>query len=118
MECKFWVGQKVVYLRRMDARPLSEEERRSSSLGHPNLPTAGDVYTIRDIYVDSYWNEPFVRLVEVVNPTITWVNGTFEAGFNHTRFRPATDITIFKEIVAKVKNRDSSATICHQHIPA
>lgn len=96
MECKFWVGQKVVFF---------EQFKDSDPLRWKDL-TLGAVYTIRAVGIgcDGLRKIPAVLLEEVINGICPETG--MEYDYAACRFRPATDITIFKEIVAKVKDRD------------
>lgn len=94
MECKFWVGQKVVCV---DDVPMPGFSPEMHGL------TSGLIYTVREVTISTISGKPALRLREIYRynsypyPDVPYIAD---------RFRPATDITIFKEIVAKVKNRD------------
>lgn len=80
MECKFFVGQKVVCV----------EPTRSGRL------TVGQTYTVTYVGPDMR-GAIGVILAEVKSPF------SYMGGFIHTKFRPATDISQFRKIVADVK---------------
>lgn len=96
MECKFFIGQKVVCV---DAE---EHDRYRPSwwppgdgLGLDGL-TEGEIYTIRG--VGEYAGAIYVQLMELKRYRDYEPNA--DIGYAPQRFRPATDITIFNEILA------------------
>ena len=86
MECKFFVGQKVVCV---DDTPHPQYS------GPQDLPTAGRVYTISWVgpHRWAYHDMIGVHLVEHRRA----------APFGAFRFRPATDISIFHKLVEKAR---------------
>lgn len=95
MECKFFVGQKVVCV---DALPVP-------GCGYPDreiFPIAGEIYTIREVLVNPR-GLPVVYLAEIVNPKLKYVEGYKEKWFLARRFRPATDITQFHKLVEEAR---------------
>lgn len=97
MTCEFKPGDPVVCVD--DVWPAG------SFYGVEKLPMKDNVYTVREIFVPSY---PFrdriaVRLIEIQNPVLDYVQGITEAAFDASRFRPLvtrkTDITIFKAML-------------------
>ena len=79
------------------------------AFGYPKKearPTAGVVYTIREIIVDYPAKAeekfaPFIRLVEIVNPLLEYREAWIEAAFSFRRFRPVrpTDISVFTDML-------------------
>lgn len=110
MHCNFYIGQKVI------AVPNNPKGWIKAKDHGYNVPEPGQTYTIRAIYLDPYEyekDEPMigVRLAEVVNPPYVKCScGNInckstihmELGFPHYEFRPATDISVFKQALEKV----------------
>lgn len=75
----------------------------------PNLPTLGEVYTVRDIHVYRAYDEAFIRLVEVVNPAVESPN---EPVFMASKFRPlvtrSTDISIFTKLLTPLPCKETA----------
>lgn len=98
MECKFFIGQKVVCI---DAgihnnyRPAHWPPADGQGL---DGLTEGEVYTIRGI--GEIFGAVYVQLVELSRYRDYAPNE--EIGFAYQRFAPTTDITIFNEILANV----------------
>lgn len=93
----FHVGQRVVCIARGDWPRARAEGLR--------VPVRGQVYVIRDVYVDPNYDEVGVRLVEVVNPRDMLFNGEpWETGWLADEFRPVreTDISIFTAMLTRV----------------
>ncbi len=91
----FHVGQRVVCI----ARGVWLAAR---SLGC-TVPVSGQVYTIRDVYVDPYDKVSVgVHLVEVVNPK-DYCGRPVEVGWHVHEFRPVreTDISVFLAMLSK-----------------
>ena len=112
MECKFYIGQKVVCITN---GTWVLQDRDGKIIPHTyNVPIKGEIYTIRSLeYVDKL---PIpnsftlvgvhVRLVEIVNdPIPTVYEGVKEIQFFHTEFKPLeekkTDISIFTDMLIK-----------------
>lgn len=96
------VGQKVTLVRDWD-----DQTRRESVIDGITLPEKGVVYTIRNVGFFTS-DEPYVRLVEIVNPILTYFeNVTMEQGFDPTRFRPVVErkanIGIFQALLVPSK---------------
>ena len=51
-------------------------------------PKKGIVYTVRDAYWNEHWHADHIRLEEIKNPIINYINGYHETGFSAHRFRP------------------------------
>ena len=93
----FHVGQKVVL-----AFPYDGQTHSAASFCGETLPSAGVVYTIREIEPPSA--DPlglvFIRLFEIINPSSHEFG---ECAFNSQRFRPVverkTDISIFTDML-------------------
>ena len=101
MECKFYIGQKVVCI----DNDLHEDFFGKKSRPYSgNMPIIGHVYTIRSLQYVKHCRVPgvYVRLVEIVNPIKS--NGR-EDQFEHTIFKPLeekkTDISIFTDMLIK-----------------
>lgn len=100
MAWEFHVGQRVVCVndRWDDRRPLR-------TIAHEVIPTAGVVYTIREIgfLMPHYPDSVCVRLEEISNPLKEYVDGTFERAFGVYRFRPLrerkTSIECFRALL-------------------
>lgn len=98
-------GMKVVCI---DSEPHFIGRQRQPWFGE-TFPVLGRVYTIREIgqlYEQyGYGGLIVVRLVEIVNATITYGVGTFEGGYSARRFRPVqhrkTDIALFTAMLTK-----------------
>lgn len=88
MRCKFWVGQRVVCVESFSAP------------NHRKL-TKGRVYTVRSVVYCPFDRDVGVRIKGLINPRHPVLG--MEYAYVHYFFRPATDISIFHEIVAKVK---------------
>jgi hypothetical protein len=83
MECAFVVGQKVSCVLGFD--------QYNSNRGLI-LPKVGDTYTIRTIFSGPEFEGIGVYLVEIRNRIRRTKGGTEEPGFEHTAFRPVTDL--------------------------
>ncbi len=88
----FFVGQKVVCVDTSEWNLGAEKAAKGNV-----FPVKGGIYTIREV-VDG----DGLLLMEIVNPPTWW--GKVEIGFFASRFRPVTDISDLKEIVAEVFN--------------
>lgn len=87
MECKFFVGQKVVFTWK-GPRPVFGKALK-----------AGKVYIIRGINPD--FNEPVLYLRGIHNPAHPTLGA--EWGYEHWGFRPAYDIQQFRDIAEKAR---------------
>jgi hypothetical protein len=68
----------------------------------PAFPKRGGVYTVRAIVPKRQegYDEDGLHLAEVVNPIQTKRDSTtFELAFRMSRFRPRTDIAVFRRLV-------------------
>lgn len=73
-------------------------------------PVVGGIYTIREI--DPNYPKAksaclvALRLVEIRNPVLPYIEGEYEAAWNYERFRPVeprkTDISIFTDMLKTV----------------
>jgi len=113
MECKFVVGQKVVCIND------STGDFRLPNLKYLNTLDGlkkGEIYTIREIFIDPIHEWPSVKLNEIIRPILD--NEGCEAGFCFRRFAPlkekTSDISIFTEILNKVNdgNHDNDYDFC------
>lgn len=90
----FRVGQKVVCVK----GPLLKNSNTIQ-------PKIGEIYTIREIYVDPLGGEG-LRLVEIICPKHS---SGMEYGYFRSRFRPVverkTDISVFTEILKTKRNK-------------
>lgn len=101
----FYIGQKVVCIAKGDwSKAIKMHEEGGQRLA---VPKAGDIYTIRDIYIDPFTGRTGLRLAEVVNDKITrWANFKLymEIGWYEYEFRPLrkrqTDISIFRKLLS------------------
>lgn len=73
------IGQKIVCVRDCLARCFQQEI----------LPKKGEIYTIREI---THYTMVCFRLVEIVNPVLSYEQGVGEATFDAKHFRPIVDI--------------------------
>jgi hypothetical protein len=93
MECRFFVGQRVVCV-----------DASWSGVGKPPELVEGQHYTIRRIGVgtiyDAKYGEPVIFLKEIVR---THHIGPYEPGLYHKRFRPATDISSLESLLRTTK---------------
>lgn len=89
MECKFFIGQKVVCI----------WDQWGVQLYGETMPVKGRAYTIREMGLD-YDGSAVLRFEEIVNSPRPYTQGFIECWFWHERFAPTTDITIFNEILA------------------
>ena len=93
MECKFWVGQNVVCI---------------NDDGCERWLQTGAVYQIREVVIGFTQGgqyagaAPGLRLVGI---TQDLNEDGVQFSYDYRRFRPATDISTFQSIVAKVMNR-------------
>jgi hypothetical protein len=85
----FRVGQKVVCVKNGAAKWRGQTQAR-----------VGEIYTIRDVYVDPISGDVGIHLAEIINPLHPC---GIEYGFYAKRFRPVvsrkTDISIFHAIL-------------------
>jgi hypothetical protein len=99
MSVQFHVGQKVVL-----AFPYDGQTHRAASFCGETLPSAGIVYTIREIEPPDHTGLVFIRVFEIVNPA---EHEFGECAFNSQRFRPLTDrktdISIFTDMLNRQK---------------
>lgn len=100
----FYIGQKVVCIAKGDWSTAIQIHLEGGQ--RVVVPKAGDIYTIRDIYIDPFIGVTGIRLVEVVNDSITrWANYKLymEIGWHEHEFRPLqerkTDISIFRKLL-------------------
>jgi hypothetical protein len=117
MECNFFVGQKVVVIKRDDLTEREIKSREAARRAGVTFPDVGIVYTIRDVYSDTFSNGEVVvgvHLVEILNdPRMKFSNGRIgEIGFSANCFRPIvvrkTDISIFKAMLNPSKEQVSA----------
>ena len=97
MECRFYVGQKVLCLRDdWGLKTIFIKEGLLSESGM-NFPNCGEVYTIREMRA----NERGVGLlfVEITNPDRQYKNFFGEVSFLHKHFRPLTDISSLEALL-------------------
>jgi hypothetical protein len=96
MECKFYVGQKVVAV-----EPVERDHPANIHLSPyvNQIPIKGQVYTIRMVYIDDGMHKPAVLLNELVNRI--YPKAGHEVGFSASIFRPATDISIFTAMLKR-----------------
>jgi hypothetical protein len=90
---QFHVGQRVVCV-------ATGPWKATLELGY-KTPVRGEVYTVREVYVDSGDEVTVgVRLVEIVNPATYY---GYEVGWYAGEFRPVktTDISIFLAMLQK-----------------
>lgn len=97
----FRVGQKVVCVVHFDDRRILEHGW--------SIPVQGNVYTVRDKWLD-HNGEPGITLEEVVNPFTLFSDGAGgEPHFCATGFRPLvekrTDISVFTRMLDRVPRR-------------
>lgn len=80
MKCKFVVGQRVVLVddKFHDANPADK------------FPLRDHAYTVRGFDFDLL-STPYIFLVEIVNQSRKYRDGTGEVCFRASRFRPAID---------------------------
>lgn len=107
----FRTGQKVVCIDPTWGAPTGSELQKARC---PNLPTKGAVYRIRSThFLQVYQGKPsqwFVRLYEVVNPTLPDGHGKdAEAIFDAKKYRPLderkTDISVLKQLLVPKKRK-------------
>jgi hypothetical protein len=95
----FKPGQKIVCIR-------DTERLENWQLVLPNHVTKGTVYTVRSLHFEAIWPDAYgVRVEELINPVFNWDNAgnIYEWSFLYTRFRLATDITLFKNMLKREK---------------
>lgn len=106
MKCTFQVGQKVVCV---DDDFSNYGDRLGILLSRGvHFPAIGQVFTVRELDV-SFQGEPFIRLVEITNPVMSFKgNGISEIAFHADRFRAVTtrktDISCFTAILNTTKD--------------
>lgn len=114
MECNFVVGQKVVVIQRDDLTEREINAREAARRAGVTFPDVGKVYTIRDVYSETFNNGQVVigvHLVEILNnPRMKFSNGRIgEIGFSANCFRPLvvrkTDISVFKAMLKPSKEQ-------------
>lgn len=90
----FRVGQKVVCI----------GGKRIGGHGTEAIPEFGSVYTVREFGADGG-----IRLVEIVNPPLAYIEGFFECTFAVESFRPVverkTDISVFTALLTPSKSK-------------
>jgi len=96
MECKFFVGQKVVCA--VDYSPLK------FLFSLEILPILNKTYTIRAI--NNVDNQIGILLEEIHNPQREYATGFHEVHFDAEDFKPLTDISIFKEMLNKTPTKE------------
>lgn len=84
MTCNFRVGQKVILAKNFG--PLTVERAGVEGV---TLPVKGAVYTIREFDADAVGDDPYIRLVEVVNDP--HVEDGIEPSFEASMFRPVAE---------------------------
>lgn len=91
----FHVGQKVVC--------IGDDWCKADDYPAVIFPVKGSVYTVRDIDIDRYDGEAYLRFVEIVNLAYRYRYYFGETVFHHEAFRPVvtrkTDISIFTDIL-------------------
>lgn len=104
MSYRDWhVGMKVVCVSDLNDHP--------AKCARHIVPSRGSVYTIREIFTEprskKFPNDPFVRLVEIVNAPQKTKFGPYECSFHVRHFRPVqprkTDISIFTAMLTGTK---------------
>lgn len=99
----FRVGQKVVCVNDVFKRPK-----------RPNVirPIKGTIYHIRNFdYNRPFCEDPIgVRLIEIINPILSYNCGMDETSFPCWRFKPVreTDISIFTAMLNPVTNKENA----------
>lgn len=115
MECKFMIGQKIVYLgniHELDGYVAYDY----TSVTHP---AKCGIYTVRELLLCPKNNAPMVRVKEIRNPLFRYCYpwGNWEVAWYHKNFRALedldtkeenkTDITLFKQILAEATKEAS-----------
>lgn len=72
----FKIGQKVVF-----KGPLQYDPYPGVT-----MPVPHEIYTVRSIFYNSV--RTGLLLEEIVNPIMSWMDGTYEPGFDYKDFRP------------------------------
>ena len=101
----FRVGMKVVRIRECDP------PRMSPLYENLSLPVKGNIYTIREVYLEEFKGRSekceAILLVEIINTPREWLGGLREAGFCSAYFRPVverkTDISIFQKLLTPTR---------------
>ena len=88
-----YVGQKVVFVRWFEERPLVGEI----------TPTLNSIYTIREIILDDDGGVG-IRLVEIINAKREYSDGYEEVCFDANKFRPVKDTTHQVEALKRLCN--------------
>jgi hypothetical protein len=70
-----------------------------------NTPLSGRVYRVRDVVgIESRPGRVYLRLCEVRNPKVSWIDGFYEPAFSARWFRPIRDesLDVFRKAVKPV----------------
>ncbi len=89
MECKFYIGQRVTL-----REPYSDLRENIT------FPIFGEIYRIREIFMDTVRDRVGVTLEEIRHAPQDLADGYREPGFYYAIFRPVTDISIFTKMLA------------------
>lgn len=101
----FFVGMKVVCV---------DDGNWENPALFANRPVYRGVYTVRKVWINAE-GQVGVWVREIVNPTVKLSRRKkWERGFYAWRFRPATDISIFKRIAEKAE-RESRRDLVEQN---
>lgn len=93
----FKLGQKVVCI---DDAPM----RNNCGDVLPLRLIKGQIYTVRAVHTEPHIQGYGVRLVELLNPSVVWSDGTeYEWSYQSERFRPVVD-TETEAVLAAVNN--------------
>lgn len=94
----FHVGQLVVCV---DDKPKG---------GYPDepWPVVGRIYTVRALRWSDWYSAEQVLLVEIVCSPRLYNDGTYEAGYNATRFRPLDEsrLTVFRQMLVSPPTKE------------
>ena len=116
MDCKFTIGQKLVYVGGHRLPGYLDDTKRTLT-----YPVKCGIYTVRELTLCPLNNVPMVRVAEICNPTETYIEpwGRWEIASYHLNFRPLqdfkaddkveTDISVFKKIIAEVEKEKETA---------
>jgi len=113
MECKFIIGQKIVYL-----GCIHKLDGYNGSNNLTTNPVRCGIYTVRELTLCPKNNIPLVRVKEIRNALRQYIEpwGLWEMAWHHLNFRPleelkttketTTNITLFKKILDEVKKEE------------
>ena len=93
MECKFVVGQHVVYKPTKAMFDYLAKNGHLTEIKNCTLPTEGKVYTVREVFVGDS-GQVAIKLVEIVNPPQHFKSGFKENGWQTQHFKPLPKLTI------------------------